>query len=129
MWKKRELENYFLSEKVLIEYAKYDTEKDLFGYAEANKRSEIMGECIKEISDAIAKLKRIDPWSDEIKASDEFFDPLFELYFDKLKTPNLLRKNEYYNLAALVKKDDINPEIIEKLDLILEVAKVAKPMI
>jgi energy-coupling factor transporter ATP-binding protein EcfA2 len=129
MWKKRELENYFLSEKVLIEYAKYDTEKDLFGYAEANKRSEIMGECIKEISDAIAKLKRIDPWSDEIKASDEFFDPLFELYFDKLKTPNLLRKNEYYNLASLVKKDDINPEIIEKLDLILEVAKAAKPMI
>jgi len=86
-----------------------------------------MQESIAEISSALKTLKKLDPWSSDIKATDDFLDPLFDKYFEKLGLPNLLRKADYHILARLVPKDKIDPEITEKLDAIVEIAKKAKP--
>ncbi len=127
MWKKRELENYLCIEEVLLSYARADEAGDLFVQAEAFRRENVMRESIKEITNALRTLRR-DPFSPDVKATDEFLDPLFENYFSQLKLPNLLRKNDYHELAGLVPKEKIDIEIIEKLDEIVKIAAQAKPL-
>jgi hypothetical protein len=86
-----------------------------------------MRECIQEVASALQTLGRPDPWAAELKASDDFLNPLFDRFFKKLQLPNLLRKTDYHTLASLVPPDQIDPEVIEKLDEILAVANQAAP--
>jgi hypothetical protein len=127
MWQKREIENYLCQEDVLAAYARHDQADDLFGRAEAARREQVMRECIAEVTAALATLSRPSPWSDDIKASDEFLNPVFERFFKKLSLPNLLRKTDYHVLAGLVPKDKLAPEVTAKLDAIMAVARKAKP--
>ncbi len=127
MWDKREIENYLCQEDVLVACAHHDQPDDLFGRAEAARREQVMRECITEVTAALATLSRPSPWSDDVKASDEFLNPVFERFFKKLGLPNLLRKTDYHVLAALVPKDKLAPEVTAKLDAILAVAKRARP--
>ena len=126
-WKKKELENYLCMEEVLLAYAKHDLPDDLFGNAEAVNRVNAMKESIAEVGSALKTLKKLDLWSPDVKATDEFLDPLFDKYFEKLGLPNLIKKSDYHILAHLVPKDKINSEIAEKLAAIVEIAKKAKP--
>ena len=128
MWKRREIENYMCLEEVLLAYARQDQpQDDLFGQAEGSRREEAMREAIKEVSAALKTLKKQDPWSAEIKASDDFLDPLFETFFKKIELENLLRKSDYHILARLVPIEKIDPEISEKLMAIVDAAKKAEP--
>jgi hypothetical protein len=86
-----------------------------------------MREAIAEVTEALRTLDKADPWSPDIKASDDFLEPLFKKFFGKLKLPLQLRKSEYHILAGLMPKDRLDPEITEKLDAIVNVAKQAKP--
>ena len=86
-----------------------------------------MRECVTEVTSALATLGRPSPWSADIKASDDFLDPVFERFFKKLGLPNLLRKTDYHVLAGLVPKDKLDPEVTAKLDAILAVAEKARP--
>ena len=128
MWKKREIENYLCSEAVLMRYALSDSTDDLFTRAEAWRREEAMRKSIAEVVAAqeIA-LVNFNPWSPDTKATDSFLDPLFRRYFDKLSLPNLLRKTNYHELARFVTPNEIDPEVQEKLNMIVEVAQSAKP--
>lgn len=127
MWRRKEVENYLCLEEVLLAYASADQADDLFGQAETKYRANAMRETISEVSAALKTLGKQDPWSPDIKASDDFFDPLFKKYFEKLALPNLMRKTDYHVLARLVPKNKIDPEVIEKLDSIMAVAEKAKP--
>jgi len=127
MWQKREIENYLCQESVLLAYAKHDQPDDLFGRAEADRRERIMRDCIQEVTAALQTLGRPNPWSSEVKASDDFLNPLFDRFFKKLGLPNLLRKTDYYVLASLVSRNQIDPEVVTKLDGIVAVAAKAKP--
>ena len=128
MWQRKEIENYLCREDVLVAYARADQPTDLFGHAEARRREQVMQEAIAEVSAALQTLGKPDPWSPEIKASDDFLDPLFRQYFEKLALPNLMRKTDYYVLARLVPRNQIDQEVVEKLDAIVAVASQAKPL-
>lgn len=127
MWQRREIENYFCKEDVLFAYARNDLENDLFGHAEAERRARAMGESIQEVVQALRTLDKPDmkPWSEDIKASDDFLDPVFKKFFQKLGLPILLRKTDYHTLARLLPEDQIPVEINEKLDAIVTVAAKA----
>jgi hypothetical protein len=127
MWQRREIENYLATQDVLLRYARYELPDDLFGRAEADRREQVMRESIAEVTQALRVLRKPEPWSPDIKASDDLLDPIFERYFDKLGLPNLLRKTDYHSLARLVSKDDLPGEVTEKLDAILAVADKARP--
>ena len=127
IWQRKELENYLCMEDVLLAYARGQKSDDLFSVAESSRREKAMRESIQEVSSAIKTLYDCEPWSPDIKASDVFLDRLFKIYFEKLGMDNLLLKNDYHILADLVPKDKIDPEIMEKLDAIVKVAKRAKP--
>lgn len=123
MWRRRELENYLCTEDVLLLYARSENGGELF----ASQREKIMKESIEELSSAARKMRKPDVWSADIKATDDFLDPLFENYYEKLREKNLLRKTNYHILAGLVQKEKIDAEVTEKLDAIVAVAKRAKP--
>ena len=127
MWQRNEIENYLCQEEVLLAYARADQPNDLFGQAEAQRREQTMREAIAEVSMALQTLGRPGPWSADIKASDDFLDPLFRQYFEKLALPNLMQKTDYHVLARLVPQNQIDPEVIDKLDAIVAVAGQAKP--
>jgi len=127
MWSRREIENYFCTEDVLLAHARHDLPDDLFGRAESQQREQAMREAITEVTEALRTLDKPGPWSPDIKASDEFLDPLFKKFYEKLKLPLQLRKSEYHILASLMPKDKLDHEIKEKLDAIVRVAKQAKP--
>ena len=122
MWQRRELENYLCMEEVLLQYAREEELGELF----ASSREKAMRESIDEVAHAVKTLLKYEPWSSDIKATDDFLDRLFEIYYDKLGLPNLLRKTNYHVLAGLVPKEKIDIEIRQKLDAIVGVAKQAK---
>ena len=128
-WRRREIENYLCQESVLLRYARHELADDLFGAAEADRREAAMREAIAEVAAALKTLRNLDPWSPDIKATDEFLNPLFRTYFAKLGLPNLLLKSDYHVLASLVSRDEIDAEIVEKLDAIARVAGQARPRI
>ena len=127
MWRKREIENYLCMPSILRTYARQDQLDDLFGQAEADKREGIIDAIIKDRIAPAALRDPNDAWWRDTKMSDEFLDRVFDEYFKQLELPNLFRKTDYHRLASLVPKEDIDPEITEKLDLIVNVAKTAKP--
>lgn len=127
MWSRREIENYFCTEEVLLAYARHNQPDDLFGLAERNEREQAMREAVAEVTQALKTLGKPDPWSADIKASDEFLDPLFKKFFEKRGLPLQLRKSEHHVLASLLPKEKLGLEVTEKLDAIVTVAKRAKP--
>ena len=131
MWEQREIENYLCSRATLEAYAVQSATSDvpgpLFIRAEAAKRLEAMREAIEEISSALERLGRGSPWDRNTKVSDDFLDPLFRTYFEKLGLPNLMAKKNFYELAQYVPQEEIDQEIREKLDSILRTASSAVP--
>jgi len=82
-----------------------------------------MLESIEVVRNALATLGKPDAFSPDVKASDDFLDPLFADFYKRLGLPNLMRKTDYHRLARLVPRNEIDPEVIEKLDAIVTVSK------
>ena len=131
VWNRREIENYLCTESTLEAYARAAgaaaDPTPLFTGAEADRRSEAMGEAVAEVGKALETLGRGSPWSGDVKASDDFLTPLFKAYFEKIGIPNLMDKKNFHELADHVPEDEIDPEIGEKLDAIARVAGSATP--
>ncbi|MGD8451812.1 MAG: AAA family ATPase [Phycisphaerae bacterium] len=126
-WKRREIENYLCLPSVLRAYARHDLDDDLFGQAEADKRVKLMDTLIHDQMPPVALRDAGHAWWVDTKATDAFLDPLFATYFDRLGLPNLVRKRDYHQLATLIPPDEVDPEVREKLDAIVAVARQAKP--
>ncbi|MCL4554257.1 MAG: AAA family ATPase [Actinobacteria bacterium] len=121
MWKRRELENYLCSRETLLAFAEtkgFEQHGELFA---ASWRT-AMEESITEIEKALISLGKPSPFGVDIKASDEFLDPLFKKFYEKVDLPNLMRKTDYHTLSPFVPVEVIDTEIREKLDFITEVA-------
>ena len=128
-WQRREIENYVVSGKqVLIDWAHASAEEQTGGPLFSPLWVSIMEERITEIEKARETLGQESPWSPDIKVTDDFLDRLFENFFDKLEIPNLMQKTNYHTLVEYIPADQIDPEVIEVLDAILEVAQRAVPL-
>jgi len=131
MWTKREIENYLCYPEVLEDYAIASgldsLPGPLFEAAHAESRRKVMRETIAEMTNAMETLERGSPWDKDTKVSDDFLIPLFRKFFKKLGHYNVMDKKNFHELARFVPKDKIDPEVKEKLDAIVTVAKAAKP--
>jgi len=115
-------------DEVLMAYTRQGlSDTDMIGYSLIPQREKAMRESIDKLSEALKTMNRAEPWSPSIKATDDFLDRLFDLYFEKLKLPNLMRKSNYHILASLVPKEKMDPEVSAMLDAICAVAAEAKP--
>ena len=131
MWTKREIENYLCYPEVLEAYAIASgldsLPGPLFEAAQTESRKKAMRETIEEMIKAMETLEIGSPWDKDAKVSDDFLIRLFRKFFKKLGHYNVMDKKNFHELARFVPKDKIDPEVKEKLDAIVTVAKTAKP--
>lgn len=123
MWQKREIENYFCRKEVLLAYAGSTEPNDLFALAENERRIKSMRASIEEVKNALETFGKPGPWTDDVKASDEVLDPVFRNFSKKLGLTLVERKRDFHKLVSLMDKNDVSPEVVEKLDLILSTSK------
>ena len=128
-WKKREIENYLCTPATLEAFAARDAGLDILGpLSEAPKSHRhvmVAREAIAEMEAALQTLGKGSPWNPDTKVSDDFLVPLFRSYYGKLDLPNAMAKKNFHVLAKHVPKDEIAPEVGEKLDAIARVAESA----
>jgi hypothetical protein len=125
-WRRREIENYLAQKETLMAFAGDQARVNgVEILAEAWRGT--MEEIIREIERALGSLGRPSPWSPDIKATDDFLDPVFKKFYERLGLPNLMRKTDYHILAKHVPVSSLDSEISEKLDAILEVSRRAHP--
>lgn len=129
LWRRREVENYLCTRATLESfasaYAREVSPGPLFEDAETGRRVDLMGRMISELENALLRLGRPSPWSDECKVSDDFLVPLFDGYFRELGEPNRMMKANLHRLVDFVPEDEVDPEVVEKLDAIARVATAA----
>jgi hypothetical protein len=130
-WERREIESYLCFPEVLDAYAdSLAAERSpgpLFLESERAKLREVMQRAVEARAPPAALKNRGDRWWSSVKATDDFLDPVFEDFFAELGLPNLMRKTDYHRLAPLVPRELLADEIVEKLDLIVQVAQRARP--
>jgi ABC-type branched-subunit amino acid transport system ATPase component len=131
MWRKREIENYLCLPEVFENYAVASGRETLpgplFESAHAERRRRAMQDSIEEVSKAMETLGKGSPWSPYARVSEDFLIPLFRSFFHKLRLYNVMDKKNFHELAHFVTKDNLDPEVTEKLDAIVAVAASAKP--
>jgi hypothetical protein len=125
MWIRREIENYLSGEKTLLRWVRADAARQL-GSLFSTSRERTFLEVFDELGRAFEFLHGKPPWANDVKASDEFLNPLFKNYFDRVKSPNLFRKTDYHLLARYVEPDEIDAEVVGVLDKIVAVAGQAR---
>ncbi len=125
-WRRRELENYLCRREALLDFAEAEGRRlqgALFGDAWRQR----MQECIAVIEQALRTLGAAPPWGPDVKASDDFLDPLFARFYAAADAPNPMLKTDYHRLAAFLDPGAADPEITEKLDAIADSARRARP--
>ena len=125
-WRRREIENYLCQEVTLLNWAEAKGRAQ-YGDLFAASWRDAMEKAIAEIRSALADLGKPDPWSPDLKASDEFLDPLFKKFYQSVRLPNLMQKTDYHTLAPHAPPDELDAEVREKLDAIADVAGKAQP--
>jgi len=132
MWRRREIENYLTSRDALLAYAESQATGvmagPLFEEHEKQRLRNVMSHAIAEISDALVKLGKPDPFSSEIKASEEFLAPVLHSFFAKLGLPDLMQKSDFHTLVKYVPINEVDSEVREILDAIVAAAGRAHPI-
>lgn len=120
MWSRREIENYLVTPESLRAFIVADLRvDDLLDRQESEHRTDVLQHCIDELVTALRVARRPDPWGTEIKVTDEFLDPLFENYFQRLGTPQQIYERDYHGLASVIQVQQIDPEVTAQLDALL----------
>jgi predicted ATPase len=129
-WKNYEVENYFITPEVIIEFIKDR-------YADVGKLFKdhyaIMQKIIDRrlLSDVFAgdetQLKEFHQSSRNLRRTllknfklSRFTEEVFKEFAAKLEEPVLLNKGEFYQLIEYVPEEDIPKEVSEKLDLLVK---------
>lgn len=119
-WTKRELENYFAFPYLLEHFAELSAAR--YGQTEP-KSLQAMRQAVAD-NTAPAHLKDLQhKWWSDAKTSEEWFEPIFQTYFDSLHLPNKFPKGNYHILIKSLKKEDVSPEIVNVLDELYDLLK------
>lgn len=125
MWRRREIENYLLTRTTLLAWAEAQGQEQ--GELFSASWQAAMESAIGTIEAALLALGKPDPWGQDVKASDEFLDPVFRKFYENVGLPNLMRKTDYHTLAPYVPVEELDPEVREKLDAIAQTQQDAQP--
>lgn len=124
MWGRREIENYLCQPETLLAYAEASAREEtlgpLFEESDVARRRQAMQEATGDLVPPVALRDPANPYWLNTKVSDDFLDPLFASYFQKLGLPNLMAKADYHVLARHVPRDLIDPEVVSVLDEIAD---------
>lgn len=126
MWRRREIESYLCQREVLLEFAA-DAGRKYVGALFSAVWREAMDNSITEVGHALSTLGEPSPWGPDIKVSENFLNPVFKRFYEKLQLPNQMTKTNYHRLTPYIAPEAINTEVREKLDAIVQVSEQAIP--
>ncbi|MCW5922589.1 MAG: AAA family ATPase [Saprospiraceae bacterium] len=115
-WQRCEVENYFLTPELMLRWAGLN--RDLFSAASIAQ----MQQAIENLTAPIYLSNRSHEWWSRDPRST-WGEDVFREYFEKRHEPMMMRKGTFHHLIDLLEPADVEPEIIEKLDTILQVFK------
>ena len=126
-WEQREIENYLVTPESLKAFVVRGLrDDDLIEQAERAHRLAILKGCVLELVSALGLTGKPDPWGGDIKVTDDFLDPLFKLFYDRLGTPQQTFKRDYQGLADAIPLNELSNEVTKKLDDLATVAMRAQ---
>lgn len=129
-WEQREIENYLVTPESLKAFVVRGLrDDDLIEQAERAHRLAILKGCVLELVNALRLTGKPDPWGGDIKVTDDFLDPLFKLFYDRLGTPQQTFKRDYHGLADAIPLNELSNEVTKKLDDLATVAMRAQASI
>jgi hypothetical protein len=117
-WKRRELENYFASPEILLRWVEFGKDK-----IKLEKNRSVMQETIEDYTLRGYLRDRTDAWWHDEKLTDNWLDKIIPKFFERIgELQNLTNfgKGNYYKFIHLLRTEEIDPEITEKLDAIYE---------
>ena len=120
-WRQNEIENYLCDRDALGKLAA-DEGARCAGASHSAAWQAAMERSISEVEDALATLGEPSPWNPDGKGSS-FLDQVFRKFYEYADAPQLVRKSDYHRLASFIDPATIDPEVIEKLDAIHDVAR------
>jgi predicted ATPase len=141
MWNRREIENYLLVPQTILRFCKKETLR-IRGVETQSASGDFVNQQLEQtveleqeeilkllqhfvVQDAIAKPLEDSPFLMGTKISDVVLEPFFKDFYGSLREYNRMPKNEFFRLAEIMTKEEIHPEVLEKLDRISDVLVVA----
>ena len=128
MWKRREIENYLMVPKAILRFCEREL-KRFHGLIVDENATDLFVESGLEDVEAILKKKLLPevfdrpledtPFLLNMKMSEDILEPFFKELYKHFREYNMMPKNKLYRLAAVMNKEEIHPEVIEKLDAIM----------
>jgi AAA domain, putative AbiEii toxin, Type IV TA system/AAA ATPase domain len=125
-WSRKEIENYFTSKEVLLRFAEGIEPDDLVGLAIKSKRRDAMANAVGAVEQALKTLG-IDPWSADVKASEQVLPAILKNYYENLGTSGWLDKSDFHTIAEFILPEEIDPEIQNVLDGLFAEVQKARP--
>lgn len=124
-WERREIENYFATERCLLAYAEASPTPDSPAHP-APRRAEAMRAAFEKVREGAEILQLPPPWSDDAKASTDVLVPILRHYHSALGQHDDLPEKNLHRLVAYLPDDEIPDEVREKLDAIAETHAAAQ---
>ena len=118
-WAKKELENYFANPNLLYRHANLLSLK--FPSIGSSKLVEFMKQSVEESTAPIHLKDKGHEWWNEAKLSDDWLDVIFSEFYRRIDFPQDFYKRDYYQLISLMKPEEIDDEVSEKLDFIYDI--------
>jgi ABC-type lipoprotein export system ATPase subunit len=118
-WRKNEIENYIVNKDVLLRFVRGEPRDDLIERALSQEREEAFMKALADLEAALATLGKPSVYSDNVKASTEVLEPLFKNYARIRGVQNSLSKSDFFEIAASMKPDEIDGEVVTVLDALV----------
>jgi hypothetical protein len=130
MWRRREIENYLLVPAAILRFCAQEA-KGTFGSSAENGDTPPLIGGTPAVQKLFKKVSRISdeefeaplkdsPFLLDTKASEVILQPFFKEFYRMIGQYNVMPKNAFYRIAAVMGKEEIHPEVIEKLDAIAD---------
>ncbi|MBM2816695.1 MAG: hypothetical protein HW421_3457 [Ignavibacteria bacterium] len=117
-WKKKEFENYFAFPSVIRRFIEPHN-LDLFNQS----NMDIIEVAIRNNTPPRALKNSSDKWWFDTKLSDDYLENIFSEFYSKLGIKNEFNKGRYFELIKFLEPEEIDSEIIEKLNEIYDILK------
>ena len=128
-WRRRGSQNYCCTRSTLEVYARREAASEvagpLFAPDQVERRLVAMQAAIEATQALMEERGHGAPWAPDADVGSEFLPPLFRAYRENLGIPSPEPMLAVSDLVEAVPEDEIDPEIHQKLDAIVEVAKGA----
>lgn len=118
-WEKREMENYFAQPAVLLKWAELQVSKHP-QYA-SNELNQAMSNAIALFTPPAYLNDLNNSWWSTEKLSDNWLDKIFTEFFKSLNITKSFFKRDYYQLISLLSPNEVDDEIVTKLDMLHEI--------